>query len=189
MRLAGMTQKSYLLMQNLWKNKLDLPTEFILFRRITLMSQLEPEIYDCCKNSCIAFVGSFEDMESCPVCRHARRTAQGKPYSQYWYLPLIPWIQSLYANKDMVLALKYRQKYVSRQHEQPDIIADIYDSKHYMSLIHQNVVIEGKEYEHKYFQNSTDLCFGHSMDGVSLFKRRKSSSSATPAFISNWMFA
>jgi hypothetical protein len=44
------------------------------------------------------------------------------------------------------------------------------DSKHYRNLCEEHVVIDGKRYNHKFFQDARDIAFGLSSDGFYQFR-------------------
>jgi hypothetical protein len=69
------------------------------------------------------------------------------------------------------------------QHD-PNRMKDIFDSSHYQSLLDQLVSINGKEQQHRFFQDLRDIALGLSTDGYLPFHKRKKT--AWPLFIYNY---
>jgi hypothetical protein len=81
--------------------------------------------YDCCINNCMAFTGPDRLRRRCILCGEARffegdgeaaghefysdifEMSKLQPKAQYSYLPLIPRLRLLYANKDYAGKLRY----------------------------------------------------------------------------------
>ncbi|GBC12580.2 hypothetical protein GLOIN_2v1882910 [Rhizophagus irregularis DAOM 181602=DAOM 197198] len=80
-------------------------TIYKLKKKINSIVPFEPHRYDTCKNSCIAFTSSYENLASCPICER-----------------LI--IQ--YKNKERAEELQYRSNYSQNKGEE-EIYADIFD--------------------------------------------------------------
>jgi hypothetical protein len=43
----------------------EIPSEFIAWRRLRILSELETRLYDCCVNSCCAFLGKYIGLNLC----------------------------------------------------------------------------------------------------------------------------
>jgi hypothetical protein len=50
---------------------------------------------------------------------------------------------------------------------------DIFDGSHYQSLLDQLVSINGKEQQHRFFQDLRDIALGLSTNGYAPFRKRK----------------
>jgi len=77
---------------------------------------LYEKVYHCCIDNCMAFTPPFEDTELCRHCKkpqyYKAATPNGadlelKPRAVYRYLPLIPRLKLLYANKDYSKRMRY----------------------------------------------------------------------------------
>ncbi|QRW06821.1 Transposase family Tnp2 protein [Ceratobasidium sp. AG-Ba] len=53
---------------------LDIPSEFIAYRRLAVLAGFGTRAYDCCVNSCCCFLGKHKDLDACP---------RGKPGARY----------------------------------------------------------------------------------------------------------
>ncbi|KAK6992593.1 hypothetical protein R3P38DRAFT_3429840 [Favolaschia claudopus] len=108
----------------------DLPSLAHLQSEITFLSGVTPVRYDCCSNSCCCFVGPYADLDTCPYCDAARYDSQRRPRATFDYLPLIPRLQAMFADKGMCEKLGYRARFKAENGK----IRDIFDSFHYQRL-------------------------------------------------------
>ncbi|KAJ7206883.1 hypothetical protein GGX14DRAFT_366811, partial [Mycena pura] len=146
-----------------------LPKLDALRARVNFLAGFKPQIYDCCPNSCLCYVGPHKDLDACSYCKEPRWRANGKPRKKFTYIPIIPRLVAFAANPDMAEKHKYRSEHT---HE-PGLTTDVFDGSHYRSLRKENVEINGKKHPHKYFGDARDIALGGSWDGFAPFKRRK----------------
>jgi hypothetical protein len=132
------------------------------------LSSFTPRKYDCCIGSCMAYTGSYSELNSCRHCHTPRHQDSGKPRRQYTYLPIASRLIAMFRNHDLASKLRYRHEYV---HDEATV-RDIFDSKHYRSLCQEHVKIDNKEHSHCYFQDLRELALGGSLDGFAPFNRR-----------------
>ncbi|KAI0371590.1 hypothetical protein BV20DRAFT_942100, partial [Pilatotrama ljubarskyi] len=137
--------------------------------RAAQLSGFEPECYDCCVNSCIAFTGVYAKDNSCPFCAEPRHNSKGQPRQQFVYLPVIPRLQAQMANWEMAQHLLYRG--TEHAHD-PGVIRDVMDGELYRTLLEKKVVVNDHELGHRYFEDPRDRALGLSTDGFAPFKRR-----------------
>ena len=136
-------------------------------KRVQSLAGFHPVRYSCCINSCVCFVGPYEDLTECPNCKEARFKANGEPRKCFDYIPIIPRLQAMSANSIHAKKMRYRANYV---HE-PGTIKDVFDGSHYRSLI--NTIVPGDEGNpFFYFSDERDIALGLSTDGFAPFKRR-----------------
>ncbi|KAJ7198614.1 hypothetical protein GGX14DRAFT_374187, partial [Mycena pura] len=147
----------------------DLPSLSRLQSEITFLSGVEPIKYHCCKQSCCCFVGPYIDLDACPYCDEPRYDSRGRPRATFDYIPLIPRLKALFADKDMCEKLGYRARFTSEDGK----IKDIFDSLHYRRLRQRHVRIEDEVFSHQFFDQDSDIAIGLSADGVCPFKNRK----------------
>ena len=133
---------------------------------IQFLSGFQPVQYSCCINSCVCFVGPYEDLTKCPNCQKAWYTAKGKPQKSFNYLPLIPWLRAMLTNSSLAKKMRYQAEH---DHE-PTVIKDVFDSNHYQSLLHTIVPAE-KDHPFFYFSDEHDIALGLSTDGFAPFKQ------------------
>jgi Transposase family tnp2 len=136
-------------------------------KHVRFLSGFQPARYSCCINSCVCFVGPYEDLTKCPNCQEARYNVKGKPRKYFNYLPLIPRLRAMSVNSTHAKKMRYRANYV---HE-PGIIRDVFDSSHYQSLL--NTIVPGDiNHPFFYFSDERDIALGLSTDGFAPFKQR-----------------
>ena len=136
-------------------------------KRVRSLAGFRPVHYSCCINSCVCFVGPYEDLIECPNCEEARFKANGEPRKFLVYLPIIPRLQAMSANSIHAKKMRYRANHV---HE-PGTIKDVFDGSHYQSLL--NTIVPGDEdNSFFYFSDERDIALGLSTDGFAPFKRR-----------------
>ena len=138
-------------------------------KRVRSLAGFQPVRYSCCVNSCVCFVGPYEDLTECPNCEEARFKANGKPRKYFDYIPIIPRLQAMSANSIHAKKMRYRAEFV---HE-PGVIRDVFDASHYQNLLNTIVPDPGDdENPFFYFSDGRDIALGLSTDGFSPFKRR-----------------
>lgn len=86
------------------------------------------ERIDLCVNECVEFVN---DESNCQVCNESRTNANGKQRNSFFYVPLIPRLQTLYSVPEIAHSLTVHQQHV-HDHDAP--MADIWDSPRWSSL-------------------------------------------------------
>ncbi|KAI0087623.1 hypothetical protein BDY19DRAFT_855282, partial [Irpex rosettiformis] len=139
-------------------------------QRAANLSGFNPQVYDCCINSCCCFVGTHASATECAYCSSSRYDAYGNRRQEFVYLPIIPRLKKLFSNAEFSSKLRYRS---SEHKHTPDVIKDIFDAQIYRSLLSKKVVVNGKELKHSYFQDDRDLAVGVSTDGIAPFRRRQ----------------
>jgi hypothetical protein len=179
--MSGMERQTFNQMRHLFRHKLEISSDWVILRRMGILSEIEPIWYDCCINSCIAFTGKYANYTNCPHCQEVR-TCNGKPRRAFGYLPIIPRLQGMFHNLKLVETMRYRANY---QHD-PNSISDIFDSLAYRSLCQTAVTVDGKKLRHHYFSNSEDLALSVCTDAFLLFKRHRSGPSGTPILVKNY---
>ncbi|QRV93203.1 Transposase family tnp2 [Ceratobasidium sp. AG-Ba] len=174
---AHFPRSTYEELRQAFSDKFTLPSEQVAWRRIRVLAGLQSRLYDCCINSCCAYVGKYQNYQACKFCKEPRYHTSGKARKRYRYIPLIPQLQALYQNLSMIEKLQYR---TNHQHES-GTVGDVFDSVHYRSLCRKQV---HPDHPYKFFSNPRDIALGLSLDGVTLFKRRrKCNSTAWPLII------
>ncbi|QRV77093.1 Transposase family Tnp2 protein [Ceratobasidium sp. AG-Ba] len=161
---------------------LDIPSEFIAYRRLAILAGFGTRAYDCCVNSCCCFLGKHKDLDACPYCAEPRFSVAGRPRRSFHYTPLIPQLQALFRSRQVLAKLMYRSKVEGNS--EPDMIEDVYDGEHYRKL--RNTQLD-PDTEYRILDNPEDLVLGLSTDGFTLFKRRRRGlSTAWPLIFINY---
>ena len=128
-------------MQNTFSHKMELDSEWVVTRQIAILTRIEPIVYHCCINSCLAFTGHFTHHQECEICKEPCYAGGLRPRATFVYLPLIPRLQGFFQSPAMIARLSYRSDY---KHEF-GYTRDVFDGLHYCRLKQQNVVIDGVE--------------------------------------------
>jgi hypothetical protein len=179
---SNMPRRMFNQVRHTFRHKCAVNSEWVMIRRIAILSGIEPMKIDCCINTCIAYTGKYELREDCPFCHESRYTRDRKPRRTFLYIPLIPRLQSFYQNKSIIKLLSYRHCF----EHQPDRIRDVFDSQHYRQLLRRKVKVDGVERPYTFFSDRRDIAFALSLDGYLLFKRRRSGPSAMPILLVNY---
>ena len=101
-------------------------TIYKLKKKINSIIPFEPHRYDTCKNSCIAFTSSYENLASCPICGENRFDDNGKPVNTTFFFSVKECLIIQYKNKERAEELQYRSSYFQNKGEE-EIYADIFD--------------------------------------------------------------
>ena len=109
---------------------------------------LYEKVYHCCIDNCMAFTPPFEDTELCRHCKkpqyYKAATPNGadlelKPRAVYRYLPLIPRLKLLYANKDYSKRMRYPNNLCASPWEEGDGVRDIWEGEEVRALINRGM--------------------------------------------------
>lgn len=93
------------------------------------LSGFKPDVYDCCINSCLCYIGPHMKVTTCIYCKEPRFCADGKtPRKCFTYLPIIPRLRAYYRSLSMVDKLKYRGLF---KQSTDGTICDVMDGQHY----------------------------------------------------------
>lgn len=150
-------------------------------RRIQFLSGFQPVRYDCCKNSCVCFTGAYEKLNNCPNCDASRFKSDGTPHKYFEYLPLIPRLRAMAANRTLATKMRYR----AHEHVyNPQKVVDVFDGAHYRSLLETPVSVAEEELPFWFFSDPRDVALGLSTDGFAPFKHRKAT--AWPIVLYNY---
>lgn len=108
------------------------PTIHRLEKLLDQMSDLQPQLIDCCKNGCRLFKDATTFR--CEIYDFERYTDTGSPREQFTYLPVIPRIVSQLRDETMRAQMEYG--FNSGQPEAMDetIYRDIHDGCHFQKL-------------------------------------------------------
>ncbi|CAB5180466.1 unnamed protein product [Rhizophagus irregularis] len=107
-------------------------------KKINSIVPFEPHRYDTCKNSCIAFTSSYENLASCPICGENRFDDNGKPVNTTFFFSVKERLIIQYKNKERAEELQYRSNYSQNKGEE-EIYADIFDGLLYKDLLQREL--------------------------------------------------
>ncbi|CDO71844.1 hypothetical protein BN946_scf184939.g68 [Trametes cinnabarina] len=157
-----------------------LPSLHKIKARLTFLSGVNAQYYDCCINSCMAYTGPFADLNECAYCRTSRLDSYGKARRQFMYVPMESRLAALYLHRGTAEKMLYRADYLSDS----TTTSDIFDGSHYKDLCSRFVTVEGRQLDHQFFADRRDIALGLSSDGFAPWRRRKKT--AWPIILYNY---
>ncbi|KAL1701989.1 hypothetical protein EV121DRAFT_210964, partial [Schizophyllum commune] len=175
---SGITDETYRKLRYLPAVKragMHIPSYKMAKRLTEKLSGVEATEYDCCINSCLCYTGPHANETVCPYCKESRRDDTGKPRRRFRYIPIIPRLRSFYQNSDMATKMLYRHKSRNDAQHDPETMYDMMDGTHYDRLTRTKVVVNEKEYAHRFFDDHHNIALGLSTDGFAPFRRRSKS--------------
>jgi len=98
-----------------------------LKKKINSIIPFEPQRYDTCKNSCLAFTSLYESLTICPICNESRFDDNGKPVNTTFFFSLKERLIIQYKNKERAEELQYRNTYFQSKKGNEGTYADIFD--------------------------------------------------------------
>ena len=161
-----LTRKAYQGIQKLTHGHMEIASEYVSGRILECTSGIRPQIYDCCANSCVCFIGEFESLTMCPLCEEPRYDERKKGRNRFRYIPIIPRLQAMSRNPRTIELLLYR----FQRNVDPNRIDDVWDGAILQGLINQNVTIDGQAQEYTYGELKTDIFVALTCDGISVHK-------------------
>ena len=176
------TNKAYEHLRNSFPHKLHLRSLYQTQKRIAALSGVQPNTVDRCHKGCCCFTWIFKDLDACPYCNQPRFSSPGVPRKKFQYLRLKPLLDAMLRDKAVAKLMGYRHDYTMNQHND-NTIGDVFDGSIYKNLCDRNVVVDGQRLQHKYFSDRRDVALGLSLDGCTIFNRRKNS--AWPVILIN----
>ncbi len=137
-------------------------------------SHLKMIWYDSCKNDCIAFTGSYADLEKCPACNEPRNSEKS-----IYQIPVINYLKHIFQTKNSCESMLYRYNNDSQKESETDgyrIIEDVYSGVNYRKLI-----------EEGFFKSKWDFAYSMTLDGYSIMKDKgtKPKSATIIALVNN----
>ncbi|CDO70568.1 hypothetical protein BN946_scf184579.g24 [Trametes cinnabarina] len=181
--IANVSRAAYDKFREAFGDRIQLDSDWVLLHRIAELSRIQPIWYDCCINSCLAYLGDLTDAETCPECQEPRRTPTGRTRRFFCYIPFIPRLQALFQSPDLIYMMQYRARFDNMD---DDIIRDVFSSDHYRRLRTTRVLVDGQELPHLHFSDARDIAFAICMDAYLLFQRKRAGPSATPILLQNY---
>lgn len=152
---------------------MDLPSKFIVWWQLQIISGLEYQAYDSFIDSC-CFIHKYKDLEQCLYCKELRFNWHGKPRCVIQYSPLIPQLCVMFQHRLFAWRLYYCVQ--AEQAYKPGTTQDVFNSEdHHFSCRTQ--VSPDSDDLYCYFGNPQDLTLGLSTDGFMLFKHCRHSKS------------
>jgi Transposase family tnp2 len=123
------------------------------------VTNLIPEFYDMCENSCICYTGNYEAYTNCPICDASRLDVRGKAKKVMPYLSVKDRLKIQFNDENRAKELLYRYEYTTNKND--DDLDDIFDGKIYKELVEKDL-----------FNDKRDIAFTTSCDGYQIFKQK-----------------
>jgi len=77
-----------------------------------------------CPNECVAFVGEYESLETCPRCHASRYDTRRKPVRVFIYMPVVQQLRRLFASADTAEWVRWAGEHAKT----PGVVRDITES-------------------------------------------------------------
>ncbi|KAJ8582823.1 hypothetical protein M405DRAFT_749678, partial [Rhizopogon salebrosus TDB-379] len=167
--MSHTTRRAYEQLRFALRDRLPLDSQYIILRRIAILTGVKPRYYDCCVNSCMAYTDKYFHHQYCAYCNEPRLDSKGKPRRRFCYLPLIPRLQGFFQKSELISKMSYRAEYKSK----PGQIADVFDGAHYQRLRRHRVIVDGEKLPYQYFSDPRDIALSLCTDSYLLYKRRR----------------
>nr|GAT43162.1 predicted protein [Mycena chlorophos] len=179
--ISNMPRFVFNLLRESFSHKMDLDSKWVIAHQIAIMSGVQPEWYDCCLNSCMAYTGEYSELDECLDCATSRwREDNGESQRKFCYIPLIPRLQGYFSNPERVEELLYPEK----REDDSETLSDAWDGELIAILRKLRVVVDGQKMPYCYFNSKYDLAFAFAADSYLLYDRCRDGSSATPMLVS-----
>jgi len=167
-------------MRYAFRHWIQISSLYVISHKLAILSGITLQWYDCCLNSCIAYIDDYEDLEQCPKCSQPRWIAGSHcPWQMFCYVLLIPRLQNFFTNEKSHWEILYRHNYKPMGNS----ISNVFDGQHYKNLCNTWVTVDGNQPEHKFFSEKRDIAFSTCFDSYLLYKRQCRGPSATPILI------
>jgi hypothetical protein len=147
-------------------------------RRVAQLSGVVPLVHDMCVKTCVAYVGPFRDLDTCPYCGELRydpiklAASDGKTKvarREFHTMPIGPQLQALWRNKDSAQRMRYRdirtEEILKELGQNDGNIPSYYDFFHgseYLQAVEDGRIKEG------------DPVLMFSIDGAQLYQNKAS---------------
>ena len=146
-------------------------------RRIKHLTGIVPLMHDMCINTCLAFTGPFEKLDTCPTCSEPRYEQDSElsdeatkvPRQQFSTLPIGPQLQALWSQEQGAKDMWYRENHTEsiwEQLHQNNGQLDLYDDfccgSDYLEAVKDGCIEAG------------DMVLLFSIDGAQLYRNKKS---------------
>jgi hypothetical protein len=156
----------------------NIPTLHQVKKIISDLSGITSIIKDQCINSCVAFVGPYTDLDSCPICDEPRydliqlQRSRGRikhPRQVFHTFPIGPQLQALWRHPDSAELMQYRKRRTEQVFEEvrrnggfPDAYDDIVTGRAYLEAVQQGRI------------KTDDMVLMMSLDGAQLYENKQS---------------
>ena len=105
-----LSQQLYSSFSWFWNGHIHIESLFKLLQRMVHLSAIHPESYDCCVNSCCAFIGDL-DVSQCPHCKEPQLDEHKWWWNVFKYIPLTNHIKDMYSNPSVSQKMSYWQSF------------------------------------------------------------------------------
>jgi Transposase family tnp2/Domain of unknown function (DUF4218) len=154
----GISRAQYKSLKDLLRTHgFEIPSMRRMQSRLQRLTKIKPLFIDCCYNNCIAFTGGHSDARECPVCKEKRyRINTTRARARFVYIPIIDRLKLQYKNASRARILSTYRHAVTRNDSRGQL-RDVFDGDLYREFHCEKL---------KLFQDSRDIAFHMSLDGV-----------------------
>ncbi|KAE9407428.1 hypothetical protein BT96DRAFT_986725 [Gymnopus androsaceus JB14] len=99
--MMKMRRRTFNAMRQLFQDSLEIGSIWVVLHHVAALADINIQLVDCCINACIAYTKEYTTRELCPYCDEPR-SYNGKPRNTFTYIPLIPRLQALFENQNMI---------------------------------------------------------------------------------------
>src|SRR5258708_21955547 len=134
-REGNVSRKTHAKLTTFWGNRIHIDSTYKIYHHIAQLSNIKPNIFDCCINSCCAFMGSeYESAMSCPYCHESRFDERNRSRNTFEYIPLMSRIQSMFLNTTLIEKMRYRSSFDSNSSTYDDVFSGSLTSVSLLSM-------------------------------------------------------
>src|SRR5260370_28630087 len=131
MREGKLSRKTHAKLTTFWGNRIHIDSTYKIYCCIAQLSNIKPNIFDCCINSCCTFTGSeYESAMSCPYCHESRFDECNRSRNTFEYIPLMSRIQLMFLNTTLIEKMRYCSSFDSNL----STYNDVFSGSHYQCL-------------------------------------------------------
>jgi len=91
-----LTKKAFKGVQKLTQGHMEIGSEYVAGQILERATGLTFQIYDCCANSCVCFMGEFESLTECLLCSEPQYDKWRKARNWFRYIPIVPRLQAMF---------------------------------------------------------------------------------------------
>ncbi|KAK4700088.1 hypothetical protein P7C70_g6164, partial [Phenoliferia sp. Uapishka_3] len=163
---ARLTRTSFAMFR-LYYPLLKVDSEFILLRLLRELAGLEIVEIIACINGCMARTGTFSNLKSCAFCHEDFLDSKNRPVALSYFIPPNEVLRQRLRDPSYAALARTRDDHVPSDTD----LSSPFDGDLYRRRIKENVVVDGEELEHKYYDGESDAALLVLLDGFQLFKR------------------
>ncbi|KAK4702756.1 hypothetical protein P7C70_g3463, partial [Phenoliferia sp. Uapishka_3] len=163
---ARLTRTSFAMFR-LYYPLLKVDSEFILLRLLRELAGIEIIEIIACPNGCMARTGAFANLVRCAFCQKDFFDSKRRPVALSYFIPPTEILRTRLRDPEYARLARARDDHIPSKTD----LSSPFDGDLYQRLRKENVVVDGEELEHKYYDGESDAALLVLLDGFQLFKR------------------